>query len=96
MLIQFSIKNFLSFGDETTLCMIPGKSRNKKDHIITCPTGKNISTLPLAIFYGSNASGKSNVYYALEFMRTMVLRSLSFGGTSKETSEIFYDFDNNS
>ena len=73
MLIQFSIKNFLSFGDETTLCMIPGKSRNKKDHIITCPTGKNISTLPLAIFYGSNASGKSNFVKAFDFFRSLIL-----------------------
>ena len=73
MLIQFSVKNYLSFGEETTLCMLPAKSRIKKDHIIHCSTGKNVSVLPLAVFYGANASGKSNFVKAFDFFRSLIL-----------------------
>lgn len=92
MIIQFSFKNFRSFKDKNTVDMRAAKITEYKDQIVEV---NDLKLLPIATFYGANASGKSNVYFALEFMRTMVLRSFSFGGTSKETSEIFYDFNNN-
>ena len=53
--------------------MLPAKSRIKKDHIIHCSTGKNVSVLPLAVFYGANASGKSNFVKAFDFFRSLIL-----------------------
>lgn len=73
MLVQFSVENYLSFGEETTLSMLPAKSRKQKDHIIHCTKGKSVSVLPLAAFYGANASGKSNFVKAVDFFRTLIL-----------------------
>lgn len=73
MLIQFSIENYLSFGERTTLSLIPAKSRKQKDHIIHCEKGKDVSVLPIAAFYGANASGKSNFVKAIQFFRSLVL-----------------------
>lgn len=73
MLVQFSVENYLSFGEETILSMLPAKSRKQKDHIIHCPKGKSVSVLPLAAFYGANASGKSNFVKAIDFFRSLLL-----------------------
>ena len=73
MLVQFSVENYLSFGQKTTLNMIPAKSRNQKDHIIHCTKGKKVSVLPLTAFYGANASGKTNFVKAIDFFRSLVL-----------------------
>lgn len=73
MLIQFSVENCLSFGEETTLSMLPAKSRKQKEHIIHSLTGKSVSVLPLVAFYGANASGKSNFIRAFDFFRSLVI-----------------------
>ena len=73
MLIQFSVENYLSFQKETILSMLPAKSRIKKEHIIHCNQGKKASVIPLAAFYGANASGKSNFIKAIAFFRSIIL-----------------------
>lgn len=90
MLIQFNFKNFRSFKDRNTIDMRATKMTEYRNQIFEI---NDLKLLPIATFYGANASGKSNVYYALEFMRTMVLTSFSFGGTTK--GEIIYGFNNN-
>ena len=75
MIIQFNFKNFRSFKDKNTIDMRATKITEYKDQIVEV---NDLKLLPIATFYGANASGKANVYYALEFMRTMVLRSFSF------------------
>lgn len=77
MLVQFSFENFLSFGEETIFSMIPAKSRNFKDHIISSTNGKRISVLPLAALYGANASGKSNFVNAIGFFKAFVMGDIN-------------------
>lgn len=83
MLIRFNIKNFLSFsekedGKSQEFSMIAGKVRNKKSHVYD---DGRIKLLKFAAIYGANASGKSNLVKALDYMRRIVLYGLPKGHT---------------
>ncbi|MDE6888338.1 MAG: ATP/GTP-binding protein [Eubacterium sp.] len=83
MLIRFNVKNFLSFseredGKSEEFSMIAGKVRSKREHIYE--DGK-IKLLKFAAVYGANASGKSNLVKALDFMRKTVVLGLPEGHT---------------
>lgn len=85
MLIRFNVKNFLSFfekqdGKSQEFSMIAGKVRNKKEHLYD--DGK-IKLLKLAAVYGANASGKSNVVKALNFMKQTIISGLPEGHSEK-------------
>jgi uncharacterized protein len=74
MLIDFTVKNFRSFGEEQTLSMIA--SKKLQDHPTHCvpiaETGE--SALQTAVIYGANASGKSNLVKALHFLQMLIVR----------------------
>lgn len=85
MLIRFNVKNFLSFAakDDNSseeFSMIAGKVRNKKEHLYD--DGK-IKLLKFAAIYGANASGKSNLVKAMNFMKQVVINGLPDGHTEK-------------
>lgn len=61
MLIEFSVKNYRSFRDETILSMEATKSSTLKSVLI--PFG-GMPILPSAAIYGKNGGGKSNVIRA--------------------------------
>ncbi len=75
MLIEFSVENFLSFKDLTTLSMVVAKSfkEHHDSHIINID--EKLALLKSAIIYGNNASGKSNFLEAIGFMKATVLHS---------------------
>lgn len=72
MLIEFSVKNFLSFKDKVTLSMEKGNGDENLDNIIS---NKNIDLLKTAAIYGANASGKSNILMAFTCAILMVRNS---------------------
>jgi AAA15 family ATPase/GTPase len=77
MLIQFTFSNFRSFPNETTLSMVAEKLKSQDkalDENNVFAVDDKLSLLTSAAIYGPNASGKSNVIKALEFMRAQVLR----------------------
>ena len=76
MLIQFSFKNFRSFKDEAILDLTATTCTEFSEHV-RASGGEKV--LPVAAIFGANASGKSNVYNAFEYMTQYVLRSFSFG-----------------
>lgn len=85
MLRRFNIKNFLSFSEKDDgyseeFSMIPGKVRNKKDHIIENGTER---LLKFAAIYGANAAGKSNIVKALYFMKQVVVSGIPGRYTEK-------------
>lgn len=85
MLIRFNVKNFLSFseredGKSEEFSMIAGKTRNKREQIYI---DDKIKLLKFAAVYGANASGKSNLVKALEFMRRIVVSGLPEGHIDK-------------
>ena len=85
MLIQFNFKNFKSFRDEATLDLSAAKMTEFSDRIVTVGSEK---ILPVAAIYGANASGKSNIYNAFEYMTDYVVDSFKYG----DEEEKFEDF----
>lgn len=77
MLLQFNFKNFKSFRDDVTLDMTATKISEYNNHVIKVGNEK---VLPVAVIFGANASGKSNVLEAFRYMSTYVITSFSFGG----------------
>ena len=76
MLIQFNFKNFKSFRDEVSLDLTATKIKEHEDHVAEVANDK---LLKVAAIYGANASGKSNVYDAFEYMTYYVDESFKFG-----------------
>ena len=85
MLIQFSYKNFKSFRDEAILDMTATRGKEFEEHIIK---KGNEKILPLAAIFGANASGKSNVFYAFQYMTDYVKYSFGFGDDTLEQSQM--------
>ena len=74
MLIRFRVSNFLSFKDEVEFSMIPGRTKQHPNHIISGGSGRNDTDLLRAgIVYGANASGKSNLVHILGFTKALVI-----------------------
>ena len=76
MLIQFNFKNFKSFRDEATLDLSAAKMTEFSNRVISVGNEK---ILPVAAVYGANASGKSNIYGAFEYMSEYVANSFKYG-----------------
>ncbi len=79
MLIEFSVENFRSFRDLATFSMVAAKLRAKnkaldENNVFRAP-GNNPPLLTSAAIYGANASGKSNLVAAMDFMRRFVIDS---------------------
>lgn len=67
MVIELRIKNFLSFKEETTISFEASKDTFKEDSLlVTMADGTRLSRI--AIIYGANASGKSNLLEAFEYL----------------------------
>ncbi|SFH95649.1 hypothetical protein SAMN04487830_11444 [Pseudobutyrivibrio sp. OR37] len=76
MLIQFNFKNYKSFRDDATLDLSAAKMTEFSDRVIQVGNEKILS---VAAIYGANASGKSNVYSAFEYMTDYVTNSFKYG-----------------
>ena len=85
MLIQFNFKNFKSFRDEATLDLSAAKMTEFSNRVISVGNEK---ILPVAAVYGANASGKSNVYGAFEYMSEYVVHSFKYGDEEKDFDDI--------
>ena len=72
MLIEFSVKNFLSFKNKITLSMEKGIGNENQDNVVSIG---DIDLLKTAAIYGANASGKSNILKALTCSILMVRNS---------------------
>lgn len=76
MIQSFSIENFASIKDKVTLSFEATSDDKLEDYYIIKPNEKT-RLLKLGMIYGANASGKSNVLYALDFLRKLVLQPLN-------------------
>lgn len=68
MIQEFRIKNFLSFKDEATISFEATKDKKLEEYHVV-EVAKGIRLLKLGIVYGANASGKTNLLNAFEFLR---------------------------
>lgn len=74
MIINFTVQNFGSIKEKQVLSFEAGKSTHLEDTYII-QSGKH-RILNLALIYGANASGKTTVLKALDFLRDMVMNPL--------------------
>ena len=81
MLLQFYFSNYRSFEGEGILDMRASGSNELSSHI---RNSLNEKVLPVTAIYGANASGKSSVFEAFQFMALCVLESLSFSDDNKK------------
>ena len=76
MLIEFRVKNFRSLRDEQVFSMVASADKELLD---THATATGLKAAPhilhTAAIYGANASGKSNLIKAIQFMRGVVVES---------------------
>ena len=79
MIIRFGVENHLSIRDRQELSMVASTLKDTETGLISTPALPKHKLLPVALIYGANASGKSNVVDALNFMRTCVLSSHNRG-----------------
>lgn len=81
MLIDFAVKNFLSFKEEVSFSMLAAKSvKEMEDSSNGCSNvsvigQNNLRLLRTAAVYGANGSGKSNLIEAFAFFRNFVVNS---------------------
>jgi AAA15 family ATPase/GTPase len=68
MILELKIKNFLSFKDEVTFSFEATREQSFEDYQVV-KIAPNTRILRLAIVYGANASGKSNLIEAFGFLR---------------------------
>jgi AAA15 family ATPase/GTPase len=85
MILEFSVENFLSIKNLSTLSMIGAKSFKEHENTNSIQIDTNLKVLKSAVIYGSNASGKSNFLNAIGFMKSVVLNSFK-DAISEESS----------
>jgi len=75
MLIEFRVENHRSIRDEQAITMEAGLVEDFADLRPRQEIGLDKKLLPVAALYGANASGKTNVLRAIDFMRDSVIQS---------------------
>lgn len=86
MLVNFTFKNFRSFKNEMTLSMEAASIQELSTAVVkSCEE----ELLPVAVMYGANSSGKSNVLKALKAMRDVLLNSVKLNPKDKLDAEPF-------
>lgn len=76
-IVSFTLKNFRSYKEETTLSFSALDSDYKNDNVITAElsSGEQIRLLKVLAIYGANASGKSNIIWAMNALSSFVRQS---------------------
>ena len=87
MLLNFTVSNWKSFKGRTSLSMIASKEKQHANHIQYLPEYK-LNVLPIAVVFGANAAGKSNLVKAIEFAVGQIT-STDFDPYHKEMVDTF-------
>ncbi|MCY3768991.1 MAG: AAA family ATPase [Gammaproteobacteria bacterium] len=76
MIVSFSLENWMSFSEPANFTMVASR---EKQHGGRVPKVAKypIRILPIAAVYGGNASGKTNFFQALSFIKKFVVRGTS-------------------
>lgn len=98
MIVSFSVSNFRSFSSEETISLVASNrlSGSHDDHAVPIPDSKE-RVLRAAVLYGANGAGKSNLFKAFRYLKSVALgprpknsgtgrEPFRFGGTEGEPS----------
>jgi len=92
MILELKFKNFLSFKDEVVFSFEATNDKSLEDYYVSEPE-PGVRILKMAMIYGANASGKSNVLHAFDFIRSFIKRIPN--ESEKSTEFISFKFDDN-
>ncbi len=72
MILSFSVENWMSFQKKVCFSMVASREKQHRERV---PRADNYQTsiLPIAAIYGGNASGKTNLFKALNFAKGLVV-----------------------
>ncbi len=87
MLLNFTVANWKSFKEPTSLSMVAGKEKQHASHIQYLPEYR-LNVLPIAVVFGANAAGKSNLVKAIDFAAEQIT-SMNFDPYRKEAVDCF-------
>ena len=74
MLLRFGVQNYLSIRDRQEIVLTAAKRISRTGQVMPVPILRE-DAVPLAVVYGANASGKSNLVAALRAMRNHIVMS---------------------
>lgn len=94
MLIQFNFSNFKSYKNEVSLDMTATSIKEHPYNTVINSKGERYNKV--AAIYGANASGKSGIIDAFEFMRFFVLNSFKRQGEGDDIPIKRFAFDKSS
>jgi AAA15 family ATPase/GTPase len=80
MLVEFSVSNYRSIGDEQILSLVPSEQKEYLNNIIKKGEYQALNAIGM---YGNNASGKSNVLNAIELLGKLLYLSTRSNSTTK-------------
>ena len=95
MLVEFKVKNFRSFKDETIFTMEPQSFNGMNYNIINTELKKVQQVYRTSGIFGANASGKSNFLYAISCLKYIVKKSFK-NDIEKELPKDCYLLDSDS
>ena len=89
MVLEIRLSNFFSIKDEVVLDMQAASIQTKKakeleENTFVCGNERLLKTVAI---YGANASGKSNIYNAFEYMSDYVADSFKYGDEEEKFEE---------
>lgn len=72
MLLQFSVENYMSIKDKLIFNLEPSRCKDHPENILD---NNDYESINIAALYGSNASGKSNIYRAMTVALNIIRQS---------------------
>ncbi len=75
MIIRFSVENWMSFRDRVSFDMVATREKQHRERVPKLEKYK-FGVLPIAAIYGGNASGKTNLFKALNFAKFLVTKGI--------------------
>jgi len=91
MLIEFSIQNFGPVKSKQTLSFEATKDEHLADYYIIPTKIKGLKLLKLGLIYGANASGKTTILLALDFLRDIILNPKGEKNTPFQFEPFLFD-----
>lgn len=77
MIAQFTVGNYLSFKELSTVSLEPAALKDSNENIYVSPDENAFKLLKSISIYGSNSAGKSNFLKAFAFMKNFVINSFN-------------------
>ncbi|MCB5269485.1 MAG: ATP-binding protein [Candidatus Cloacimonetes bacterium] len=74
MIISFSMQNFRSIREKVTLDFRATSDKHQEEYFVVDIPKPRMRILKIAMIYGANASGKTSILLALDFLRKLVIQ----------------------